>query len=734
MRSDRVSRIGYARRAMHTLSCRFVSWAVTVATLFLAVPLLRSQIPDWPKTTPPEVAAAGLNVQLTGADYGNGVFVLAGSFSVGTTVQALTPAVYTSPDGTTWTRRTLPVTSGSTGTPRFVNGKFLLGVNASQGGSGVILSSADGIAWTSSAVIDRNLNAPHAFAYGNGVYVASAPGSIVLPFQFITSSDGIVWTPRIVTAAAGSSTNYLTFFNGKFYATFFGGNGAGLYSSTDGIAWSRLNSTYTGLIASSPTTLLVSYFAPATTSPIQAVSADGLAFSPATPGISQLSGNINYLNGAFVTPAPAGPGAFDATLVRASTDGRSWTTIATAANQFGASEIAFGGGRYVFVGEFDVFSGTTTGGSGGGSAGGGGSTPPAIVAQPATQAASIGGSVTFSVTATGTGFTYQWLFNGIAINGAINATYTLATVTAANAGSYAVRITGNGGTTTSNAATLTVVPGSPGGGYLSNLSIRSNAGAGAQTLIVGVSVGGANTNGTKNLLIRGIGPALTGFGVVGALADPRIEAFAGQTSIASNDNWDATQTPLAVQASVGAFALAPGSKDAALLGAGIPAGSYSVQVTGVGGTTGIALAEIYDLTPAAAFSATTPRLVNISARTQVGTGGDILITGFNIGGAGTRRLLIRAVGPTLGGFGVTGALSDPKLDVISGSTVIASNDNWDATATPAATQTGAGAFALATGSKDAVLIVSLAPGSYTAQVSGVGGTTGVALVEIYELP
>jgi hypothetical protein len=71
---------------------------------------------------------------------------------------------------------------------------------------------------------------------------------------------------------------------------------------------------------------------------------------------------------------------FRCTLVRASTDGRSWTTIATAANQFGASEIAFGGGHYVFIAEFDVFSGTTTGGSGGGSAGGGGSTPPAIVA------------------------------------------------------------------------------------------------------------------------------------------------------------------------------------------------------------------------------------------------------------------------------------------------------------------------------------------------------------------
>ncbi len=272
------------------------------------------------------------------------------------------------------------------------------------------------------------------------------------------------------------------------------------------------------------------------------------------------------------------------------------------------------------------------------------------------------------------------------------------------------------------------------GSYLTNLSIRSTAGAGAQTLIVGVTIGGADTTGTKSLLIRGVGPTLSVFGVTGALIDPRLDLYSGANVIASNDNWDANATPVATQTSVGAFALATGSRDAALIGSNLRADSYTVQVVGVGGATGVALAELYDLTPSASITATTPRFVNISARTQVGTGGDILITGFNIGGTGARRLLIRAVGPTLGVFGVTGTLVDPRLDVYSGQTVVAANDNWDVAATPSATQTGVGAFALTVGSRDAVLIVNLNPGSYTAQVSGVGGTTGVALVEIYELP
>ena len=641
-----------------------------------------------------------------------------------------------SPDGVTWTRRTLPVTTGNTGVPRFLNGKFLLGVNASQGGSGVILSSADGVTWTSSAVVDRNLNAPRSFAYGNGVYVAPAPGSIVLPFQFITSTDGVTWTPRIVTSAAGSSTNYITFFSGKFYATVFGVNSPGLYSSADGVAWTRLNSTYTGVIASSPTALLVSYFAPATIAPVQALSTDGATFTAATPGITLLSESIKYLNSAFVTLAPTSSTVFDYTVARASVDGRAWTTIGSTINQFGASDIAFGNGRYVFVGEFDVFSGTTTvtpdnsGGSTGGGGGGSGTAAPTVATHPAAQAAALGGSVIFSVTGIGAGLTYQWLFNNFAIAGATSATYTLAAVTAANAGNYSVRLTNAGGTITSNAATLTVNAAAPGVAFLSNLSVRARAGSGSETLIVGITVGGSSVATPKSVLVRGVGPTLATFGVTGVLADPVLTVLSGTTTVATNDDWGTDANVAATSAAVGAFALPVGSRDSALFGSGLGSGGYTVQLTGKAGATGNALIELYDTATAASVTANTTRFTNLSARTFGGTGADTLIVGFNVSGTGSQRLVIRAVGPGLAAFGVTGTMTDPKLELYSGAAKIGENDNWDASTLAA--QQSVGAFALPNGSRDAVLLSTLSPGGYTVQVTG--GTTGVTLVEVYELP
>jgi hypothetical protein len=163
-------------------------------------------------------------------------------------------------------------------------------------------------------------------------------------------------------------------------------------------------------------------------------------------------------------------------------------------------------------------------------------------------------------------------------------------------------------------------------------------------------------------------------------------------------------------------------------------GAYTVQVAGVGGTTGIAVAEIYDATSADTFHAATPRLVNVSARTEVGTGGDILIMGFNVGGSTPKTLLIRAIGPTLGAFNVNGFLIDPKLDLFLGSSVVQSNDNWGGGTDIAAAAANVGAFTLNAASRDAVLLVTLPPGTYTAQMSGVGNTTGVGLVEIYDVP
>jgi hypothetical protein len=255
---------------------------------------------------------------------------------------------------------------------------------------------------------------------------------------------------------------------------------------------------------------------------------------------------------------------------------------------------------------------------------------------------------------------------------------------------------------------------------LINLSVRSNAGTGSDTLIVGFSLAGS---GSKPLLVRGVGPTLAAFGVSGTMADPtlRLEVLNGAL-VAQNDNWDPVIAPIAT--GLGAFALNAGSRDAAISQLIAP-GTYTAQL---GGGSGVALVEVYD-----SVSPGGSRLVNLSARTRSGSGGDVLIAGFGIGGTGTKTLLIRGIGPGLAAFGVQGALADPQLTVFAGATLIVANDNWGGTAALTAASAQVGAFALPSGSRDAALLVTLPPGSYTAQVAGVNNTTGIALVEVYEM-
>ncbi len=130
------------------------------------------------------------------------------------------------------------------------------------------------------------------------------------------------------------------------------------------------------------------------------------------------------------------------------------------------------------------------------------------------------------------------------------------------------------------------------------------------------------------------------------------------------------------------------------------------------------------------------RLINVSTRGFVGSGAEALVPGFVIGGAGPRQLLIRAVGPGLAPFGVTGLLNDPQLSVapLGRAAPVAANDNWGGAPGLIAAFAAVGAFGLPAGSGDAAVVVWLPPGAYTVTVSGVGGATGVALVEIYDMP
>ncbi len=268
-------------------------------------------------------------------------------------------------------------------------------------------------------------------------------------------------------------------------------------------------------------------------------------------------------------------------------------------------------------------------------------------------------------------------------------------------------------------------------GRLANLSVRTQAGTGDQTLITGFSLSGGT--GAKQLLVRAIGPTLSVFGVGGTLVDPFVEiAPLSAPTIATNDNWGGTAALTAAFTTVGAFALTPDtSRDAALLFSPTP-GSYTAKVTGANNGTRVALVEVYD-----AGTGNTPRLTNVSARTQVGTGGDVLIVGFVVSGNVPKKLLLRGVGGTLIAFGVSGALADPVLEVrpLGSENIVAINDDWRGTQPLKAAFLSVGAFNLSSEfSRDSAIAIELPPGAYTATVSGKNDTTGVALVEVYELP
>jgi hypothetical protein len=146
----------------------------------------------------------------------------------------------------------------------------------------------------------------------------------------------------------------------------------------------------------------------------------------------------------------------------------------------------------------------------------------------------------------------------------------------------------------------------------------------------------------------------------------------------------------------------------------------------------VALAEIYDASDA--YTDLSLRFTNLSARTRVGTGGDILIAGFALAGTSPKTLLIRAIGPALAQFGVAGFLADPVLEIYRDAQLIAENDNWPGTSDLQNSAAAVGAFFLPINSTDAAVILTLPAGPYTAQVRGAKDTTGVALIEVYELP
>jgi hypothetical protein len=222
--------------------------------------------------------------------------------------------------------------------------------------------------------------------------------------------------------------------------------------------------------------------------------------------------------------------------------------------------------------------------------------------------------------------------------------------------------------------------------------------------------------GTKRILVRALGPSVP---VPGALGNPQIQLFNGSgQSIAANDDWKSAPNVAEIIDST----LAPTNDLEAAILATVSAGNYTAVVSGVNGATGVGLVEVYDLEGGA-----DSRLANISTRAFVQTGDDVLIGGLTFNGQIARKIIVRAIGPSLA---TADALADPTLELRDANGgLLAENNNWRTTQEAEII----GTTIAPSHDLESAIVTTLAPAAYTAIVRGVGGTTGIALVEAYAL-
>ena len=253
----------------------------------------------------------------------------------------------------------------------------------------------------------------------------------------------------------------------------------------------------------------------------------------------------------------------------------------------------------------------------------------------------------------------------------------------------------------------------PGPTKLANISTRAMVGTGANVLIGGFIVTGTES---KPVIVRGIGPSLP---LPEKMLDPTLELHdASGAMIGFNDNWGQSPNSAAIVES----GVAPANENESAILMSLAPGSYTVVLAGANQTTGTAVVEVYDLDTAADSN-----LANISTRASVQTGDSVLIGGLIVVGTTATDVIVRAIGPSLD---MPGAMADPTLELRDGSgTLLASNDNWRSTQETAILDSGVAP----TRDAEAAIVASFAPGSYTAIVRGANGTTGVAVVEVYQL-
>jgi sugar lactone lactonase YvrE len=402
--------------------------------------------------------------------------------------------------------------------------------------------------------------------------------------------------------------------------------------------------------------------------------------------------------------------------------------------------------------------------------------PVAIVTQPAPIAPVFpGSSVVMTVTPSASAgqASFQWQLNGVAIPGATQATLTLKDAGSADRGNYSVDVVNADGSFVLGAGTLGVAQTDA---WLSNLSARAEVETGSNVLISGYVIAAGSNSTNKNVLVTGKGPVLQPAGIANFLPNPVLTLYDGQSEpIASDTGWNNPPvastgpgaSPLAATlpingvskqliTSASGGAPAQGSADSMLVGA-LPAGAYSSIVSDANGKSGVGITEVFDVDSLLGNAGNTARLSNVSARSFVGTGNEVLIVGFVVAGGPSgapETVMIRGQGPNLALAGVPGTLTQTHITLNdSASAPIATDSGWQNAPTYAG---GAGASplvasgiglesasavlqqqyagnSLGAGSADSALVATLPPGAYTVILDSGSTLTGVGLVEVFEL-
>lgn len=287
------------------------------------------------------------------------------------------------------------------------------------------------------------------------------------------------------------------------------------------------------------------------------------------------------------------------------------------------------------------------------------------------------------------------------------------------AGAHFLYGTASGTPTPTPTPNPTPPAGSP--SHLANISTRMKIGVAENVLIGGFIINGTQS---KKLILRAIGPSLSGLGVANAISDPVLELHSSSGAvIAVNDDWTTGSQVSDIQSS----GMAPIDPYESTLIITLSPGNYTAVVSGYNGEQGVGLVEAYE------FDANTTRMINISTRGRVGTGDEAMIGGLMVQGAAGKRLIIRAIGPSLGvgPSPIANALNDPTLELRDGNgSLLAANDDWNTS--PQAGEIIATTIP-PTNNRESAIVATLGAGNYTAIVRGVNQTSGVGLVESYDL-